>query len=379
MHLKSRRPLVAAALVTVIAAGLLATAVYTDRSAFCRSCHEMVPYHDAWAEGTHSEVECIACHVDAGLAARLAHKWVALKEVRAHFAGDILFPRRVPPAIPSKRCIVCHDAVTVQDSTVFDHALHAGRGTCAQCHFEVGHRVTEDALRRAGVFAEGVEPERLRTEKVTVDRAGMNLSGHSAVSCARCHDLVETACSACHEAPAAEHPVVGSKECTACHGKADWVFRHPATGKCGECHDTPKAKHPAGADCAGCHPAVGRDWRFVHPSGRRCPNCHDAPRREHPSSTACVVCHPSVGRSWAFRHPGLRSRCASCHDAPGGRHPDSTACARCHRLVGRSWSFAHPRVNEEHSSRSFACAKCHPRSYARVSCTCHGGGSEQDD
>ncbi len=68
------------------------TARVTDRSAFCKTCHTMVPFHNAWAQGPHKDVECIECHVDPGTARRLLHKFVALNEVYAEFFTQSTFP-----------------------------------------------------------------------------------------------------------------------------------------------------------------------------------------------------------------------------------------------------------------------------------------------
>jgi nitrate/TMAO reductase-like tetraheme cytochrome c subunit len=54
-----------------LASSLVAASFATDRPGFCDECHEMAPYEQAWAEGPHSEVWCIECHVDAGPIARL--------------------------------------------------------------------------------------------------------------------------------------------------------------------------------------------------------------------------------------------------------------------------------------------------------------------
>jgi hypothetical protein len=44
-----------------------AAASATDQPSFCGSaCHEMGPYHVAWANGPHRNVACVECHVDAG-------------------------------------------------------------------------------------------------------------------------------------------------------------------------------------------------------------------------------------------------------------------------------------------------------------------------
>ncbi len=96
---------------TVLASIFVASALYTDRPAFCGSCHEMVPYVNAWAGGPHADVSCIECHVARGLPARLSHKFIALGEVRSHLLGDTLFPRQVAPNVPNDRCLRCHPSM----------------------------------------------------------------------------------------------------------------------------------------------------------------------------------------------------------------------------------------------------------------------------
>ena len=142
---------IGAALLVVLA--YVAVAVVTERPQFCRSaCHEMSPYYDEWAQGTHKDVNCTACHVDSGEWARFMHKFVALKEVQAHFTGDTLFPRPEFAVVPNYRCTGCHDKVQV-NRTGFSHAEHAKRGPCMSCHPGVGHSVQITALRQAGIYS----------------------------------------------------------------------------------------------------------------------------------------------------------------------------------------------------------------------------------
>ena len=91
----------------VLGSAFVAAALYTDRSEYCSSCHEMVPY-GVRMEGDPLGRPVHRCHVEAGLADRFAHKFVALGEVRAHFTGDTKFPRPKPPVIPQDRCTRCH-------------------------------------------------------------------------------------------------------------------------------------------------------------------------------------------------------------------------------------------------------------------------------
>ncbi len=321
----------------VIAVAFVGVAKATDQPVFCRSCHEMTPYHDAWSQGPHKEVSCIECHVDSGEIARLAHKFVALKEVVAHVQGDTQFPRETPPAVPDKRCLSCHAKVEVEQAR-FDHALHADRGSCATCHAAVGHDVTVAALQAARIYSGRVPatPSVDASTLAVVDGGQANLSGHVKVTCSRCHIMANTPCSACHKP---KHEPRGA--CATCHAPgAKFVFAHPKNRTdCETCHKRP-AKHSAGA-CTTCH-AVGTSWAFKHPSSSKCSSCHKAPANHFGSS--CSSCHSS-GRAWksaTFRHPGI----------PGG----------------------------EHSYRSFACVNCHPSGFGSATCTkCHDSASGPRD
>ncbi len=80
----------------ILLIGVLAffpVALATDQAAFCKSCHGMVPFYDAWAQGQHAgHATCIDCHVDAGYPARFAHKFVALGEVYAQLFTNVEVP-----------------------------------------------------------------------------------------------------------------------------------------------------------------------------------------------------------------------------------------------------------------------------------------------
>ncbi|WML46921.1 NapC/NirT family cytochrome c [Neobacillus sp. PS3-34] len=38
----------------------------TSNSKFCSSCHEMKPEYYTWKASTHSEVDCVSCHIEPG-------------------------------------------------------------------------------------------------------------------------------------------------------------------------------------------------------------------------------------------------------------------------------------------------------------------------
>ncbi len=270
--------------IAALIAAFVGTALATDRPQFCPTCHEMKPYFDAWAAGPHNETWCIDCHVEPGMTARFAHKFVALQEVYSHVIGNTSFPRAVPPVVPDARCLSCHPSVPASIDG-FPHAAHAEKGYCAQCHYNTGHDVTDEALQAAGVFDPAATPQRLGGELATVGSGKANLAGHKAVSCSKCHDMQATPCASCHSPRGDEHPKVGKVACTECHPTdgGSWAFAHPnVKGDCAECHKAP-AKHPAGA-CEACHKNSGRSWSFAHPRAG-----------EHSyRSFPCKKCHPST-------------------------------------------------------------------------------------
>lgn len=355
------------ALAMVLGAAFVGVAGATSSPSFCRAaCHEMRPYHDAWATGPHKGISCIECHVDPGAVAQLKHKVVALGEVATHFRGDTSFPREVQAEVPSERCVRCHSKISIV-STGFDHAVHARRGPCTQCHADAGHKVTITALKAAGYYS-GFTGTGASAESTTaiVDRGRADLPGHVSISCSRCHVMSANTCSGCHKP---KHPARG--ECGTCHATgAEFIFTHPVDRPdCKSCH-TPKPTHTKSSSpttrCVTCHKQPGVKWSFTHPSKTSdCESCHARPAK-HRAGT-CTQCH-AAGGSWKFKHPAAKSDCQSCHNRPSGHR--SGSCTTCHS-VGSSWAFRHP-------SNGSSCATCHnrPSGHRSGSCTsCHSTGS----
>lgn len=349
--------------VSAVLAASLGVARATDQPAFCTAaCHEMGPYHDAWAQGPHASVSCIECHVDPGTVPRLAHKAVALKEVWVHFTKQPAFPLEQPSKVPDERCLSCHTAESA-NSPGFDHVDHATRGSCQDCHADGGHKVTAAALASAGVLSgETTQVATGGTEIARVNAGNANVEGHTPISCSRCHDLEKTGCATCHEQRHDDVSARTAGDCTACHSPGtSFDFEHPAVKDgCTSCHDAP-SEHDYSQDCSTCHRAVGSKWSFSHPADKSCSNCHKKPAKHR--SGACSSCH-SAGKSWEFKHPGGGSSCTTCHDRPAKHR--SGACSKCHS-AGKSWAFKHPGGSSSCSAchtrpakhRSGACSSCH--------------------
>jgi len=392
----NRRAALVAGTVAVAALMLafVAAAQATDQSSFCGSCHEMTPYTTAWAEGAHSGVACIECHVDAETADRLAHKVTALGEVWDHYFGEPLFPMGTT-IVPDERCLACHDGTIDPGLLGFDHESHRDGKTCQTCHASTGHDVPAAALAQAGVLDIGAQAAKDARELAAVGGGAADLAGHITVICSDCHRMAETACDSCHE-PGHE-PRPGSSTCTDCHAPAiEWTFTHPTSTDCAACHVAP-AQHSPGT-CVTCH-APAEEWVFTHPASTSCETCHTSPADHYPgtcsachttttpfaqakfthpgASAACTTCHTrpvkhssascaschAPGVTWAFRHPGASSTCTSCHSRPSGH--STASCVSCHK-PGVNWAFTHPT--------STKCASCHtaPANHYGTTCSsCH--------
>lgn len=388
---------------------LVGTVQATERPSFCSTCHEMTPYHDAWASGAHRSVACVECHVEPGAVNRIAHKFVALREVYDHFATKPRFPMGTA-VVPDRRCVRCHDGTIDPGIAGFDHEKHRAGRSCVTCHSEVGHTVTADALADAGVLDATAQAEKEARVVAIAGKGSANLAGHTRVVCSNCHDMAATRCASCHSAPAGHDH---GSSCATCHATTSFAFSHPAAGAaCQTCHERP-ADHDPGA-CATCH-EPGDAWRFTHPGSQKCDSCHTRPAKHY--NGACTTCH-SVGTPFenaVFKHPSANATCTDCHRRPAnhasGRcttchrpasswrfyHPASTSCASCHTAPakhygsscsschspGTSWKnakFDHPGIpGGKHTYKSFACSKCHPNGYSSYSClACHSSNHPDD-
>src|SRR5215213_11266887 len=57
--------------------GMGAFAEYSMQPDFCRSCHLMEPYYQAWHNSTHKGVACTKCHFEPGIQKTIEGKWQA--------------------------------------------------------------------------------------------------------------------------------------------------------------------------------------------------------------------------------------------------------------------------------------------------------------
>jgi len=375
----------------------------SEQTGFCNSCHIMNPYYASWQQSKHSEVNCLECHVQPGLAGLAKAKLNGLAQAVDYFL-DRAGPK--PNAlVEDVSCLRdgCHTKESLLSEPVgqadqkykFSHRGHIDaqlggiRLLCATCHSRF----------------EGDEHFKVNTQ-----------------DCFICHflkaqtspaHLVETKCLDCHDVPAEvfkqglaeiDHRkfVASQLSCEQlCHTRQIDPNNRVADVRCLDCHEfRNQGKYVAtdlhamhnGKDkveCLACHEmmAHGKSPIDGHHTSRKCDQCHAIPFEgarlaeidfiELPAE--CGLCHndPHAGQ--------FTKACQQCHSEHGwnGRwvanvHGEGAAfpladkhksveCARCHtgvklaqaRFVGllRTCEQCHPDPHE--GQMSLSCDKCH--------------------
>jgi len=286
----------------LVAVGFLGfSAVYlpvamTSVPGFCDNCHLMVEPAELWKESTHSNVNCVECHVNPGFVSEIEHKILSYKEIYAQFFGGGHMPEDIHTPTNAS-CLQCHyldREVSPGGDLKIPHREHVEMRDlmCADCHFNVVH-----------------------------SRRGEPGGPPPMDVCYMCHDgdRAPNACSTCHRDPPDEnkvHPEGAiqnhgklardrTEDCFRCHSER--------SGFCEDCHKKPPESHTA------------QDWRYMHnktvqKEGRSgCNGCHE--------QEFCDRCHTvQHPPNWVKSHRQFAQSggepCYVCH-SPG-------FCQECH-------------------------------------------------
>ena len=286
--------------------GFLGLAEYSMQPDFCRSCHIMEPYYQAWHNSTHADVPCGDCHFKPGWRNTVKGKWQATSQAVKFVTGTY----------SSKPHAEIHDA----------SCLRSG------CH---ERRVLEGRVKDWEVQTQRGDPITIRfdhTPHLTALRRGKRLR------CVSCHSQIVQG----------QHIVVTLDTCFLCHFKGLKHGRDEAAlGGCRACHDAPSQEirlstgnfqHAAyidrGVACENCHVEViagdGSVPRQV------CWTCHNKPQ------------HLARYGDTSFLHKqhvtDHKVECSDCHvqivhaldaspGASGGHAFDEGTCGQCHEQL----------------------------------------------
>ncbi len=293
-----------------LAVGSVGFAEYSMQPDFCRSCHLMEPYYQAWHESTHKDVPCADCHFKPGFRNTLEGKWEASSQAVKFLTGT--YGSKPHAEVRDESCLRegCHAKRLLEGGV--NWTVPTQRGRPITIRFDHTPHLTD--LRRG---------KKLR--------------------CVSCHSQMVQG----------QHIVVTLDTCFLCHFKGLKHGREEETlGGCRSCHDAPQEQirmatgmfnHAdyidRGVSCNNCHvDAVQGDGAVPR---QVCWNCHNVPQdiaRYGDSSfmhlkhvtekkVECASCHVQIVHhlSAAVEARGDAAMTAVFHVIG-----DSGACGQCH-------------------------------------------------
>ncbi|WHZ02356.1 NapC/NirT family cytochrome c [Neobacillus sp. YX16] len=342
----------------------------TSSQEFCSSCHEMKPQYYTLKASSHSEVDCVSCHIDPGAENYAKAQVNGVVEFYKKQTDTYLAPIKMPTLIPDEACERCHNmksrAVTASGDIIIPHDKHKTEGIeCVQCHSGTSH---------------GEISDRKMTYKSDYGKWNHKL-GASVMSdtkyirpqmdtCMECHKArkVTIECTACHESTmipddhktekfkAGDHGKIKPSDletCEKCHSymssvEYDLFKQDPTYKKYLNNEETDSSNVTVNAyvktntfckDCHGERPKSHQITSFMTKHGKlskdtqKCFICHenritsDAPV----TNVQCATCHPSSHKdTWRKKHPidiaenqKYDKSCLKCHV--------EKTCTKCHR------------------------------------------------
>lgn len=333
---------------------------YTHDPNFCKSCHVMGPYYDAWEMSSHKGISCVKCHYPPGIRSEIEGKKDALNQLVAYATGRI--GTKFHAEIPDISCLRsgCHDSRVdsgVEDygrGIKFDHSHHYGKEVrdielrCTSCHSQIvqgSHIAVTISTCFICHFRNRFEQE------ASTDRdfclmchdypSGMVNAGGRSYNHADYVENEGVLCWFCHSDVVQGNGEVEDRACLQCHDNPDQldriteveeVHRNHVTDhkvECFNCHADIKHRIPeypaAGAPtrCDTCHSGThaGPAQLYAGTGGRSVP---DSPSAMYLTQLDCGGCHRELVTPNAL--PGIRGTTTIV---------TAEACADCHGELGR--------------------------------------------
>jgi hypothetical protein len=310
----------------------------------------MKPYYDAWAESTHSNVNCLECHYPPTLGGHVSSKFRALSQIVQYFTGS--YGTRFWAEIPDEACLRegCHDTrllsgrVTFKKEIAFDHAFHLGdmrrgkRLRCTSCHSQI---------------VVGTHIEVTESVCFTCHFKGVRL-GESTADCLLCHgpptEVVTykgltfdhdaylergVPCTKCHMHVVEGDGAVPDNACYRCHADRSRLTTDPV-----ELHRLHVTEHKV--ECFECHEEIRHGTLELSPLlSPECNSCHGH------MHTAQEDMYLGIG---GLDTPGI----------PSVKFEAQIPCAGCHAAGEAAGAGAFPRATGQ------SCLECHGAGYDRV-------------
>lgn len=359
--------------------GSLAFAEYSMQPDFCRSCHIMEPYFQAWHQSTHRNVPCTDCHFEPGLENTLYGKWQASSQAVKYVTRT--YGSKPHAEIRDSSCMRsgCHEkrvlegkvnwtvkSVTGHDVTIkFDHKPHLSeerRGKqlrCVSCHSQIvqGQHLVVTLDTCFLCHFKGYEHGR---------------NEHALGGCSACHDAPKeqirlttgmfnhadyagkgVECQNCHVEVISGDGAVPKQVCWTCHNQPQQIAKY---GETSQLHDTHITEHKV--ECSNCHVQIEHNLSAaVKPLGAM------ADVHATKEQGTCASCHEKTHGGPAELYRGVGGR--GVPDMPSPMFRAQVDCIACHRAT-KSDSATAEVVGQTFVAMQESCNYCHANKYDGV-------------
>jgi len=349
----------------VVVGGGVGLGEYSMQPEFCRSCHIMEPYYQAWHSSTHRDVPCQDCHFEPGWRNTLKGKYQASAQVAKYVTRT--YGTKPHAEINDASCLRmgCHEKrvlegkaawlVTATDGEplelAFDHKPHLGelrrgkRLRCVSCHSQIvqGEHLTVTTDTCFICHFKGLQHGR---------------DNEVLAGCRSCHDAPqqviemelglfdheeyiarEVACENCHSDSIRGDGDVPEQVCGSCHNKEEHLERYEETEFLHEYHVT---NHKV--ECTQCH------IQIIHQLGAA----------SHAQPGSCATCHGGTHGGPAGLYYGIGGRGVPNMPSPMSRA--EVDCIACHRHAQLPDPIALV-VGQTFTAVSESCVYCHGTKY----------------
>ncbi|MEW8985670.1 MAG: NapC/NirT family cytochrome c [Bacillus sp. (in: firmicutes)] len=341
----------------------------TSSSEFCSSCHEMKPEFYTWEASSHSEVDCVQCHIQSGVEEYAKAKANGLVEVYKKQTGKYIAPIRMPDQVPDESCEKCHNVFkrefSVSGDIIVDHVNHKENDVkCVECHAGTAHGNIDD---RKMTFK--ADYEKWNSTIGANAMSDMKYVKPNMDTCIECHKAkdVTIECSACHSTGMVPE---SHKEASFVNGKHGELAKTELS-QCHKCHKDMSTNKLEGFE----EPSVID--QFLGQDNQTSKKSHISYSKEN---SFCVDCHNKRPASHTpdliSNHGSYASKnketCAVCHDNDNtvSTSQNKVVCATCHSKDHlETWRTSHPvKVPATQKKPDKTCYQCH----IQKSCTrCH--------
>lgn len=152
--------------------------MYTARSEFCGSCHDVMGEHyESWSSSSHGSLaECLDCHSEPGWTGYYHAKVEGARNALSYYFG-VSKNKAEPPGRAACLRPGCHsdaELTGVENTGAAAHGGHLTRVGCVRCHGEVGHRARElaEAVDCAACHGGGSTEDVSERQEVSEGAAG---------------------------------------------------------------------------------------------------------------------------------------------------------------------------------------------------------------